>query len=386
MVCVAAPWIGDFFSEIALGALLVAYSGILVLQGLSGTSLNLLRRSLAFGRFQLVQVSSFVAANLLIAIPLAVLGAGVWSLAAAAIGNAALQAAIGYALTRHSLRLRLGSGHERFMTISPKYLVLSLVNVAGLTTIPRFVLGRSFGSGALGLFDRAYSLIVAPMARAASMVDGVLFASHARGLERGRFNHGELYLATVTCALLFALPAAAFIGMNGLPIIRVLLGDQWIAAADLVAPLASLIPIFFVIQVSVPVLNGLGRPGIQIVIQVGVVAAFVAAVVLLPRSPAEVIWTLVAAHSLRAVCLVICVAKITGLTARGFLAAGAPGAVVLGILLLFNDVTRAALPVSLAPTAELAALLAGSGLVVLGTYVAWWKLFRPALIDRALRS
>jgi lipopolysaccharide exporter len=384
VVCVASPWIGHFFAEAALEAMLVAYSSVLVLQGLSGTSLNLLRRSLAFGRLQLVLVSSFVAANLLIAVPLAVLGAGVWSLVAAAIGNAALQAAIGYAMTRHDLRLRLGSGHQRFVTMSPKYLVLSLVNVAGLMTIPRFVLGRSFGSSSLGLFDRAYSLIVAPLARAAAMVDGVLFASHARGLERGRFDHGELYLATVTGALLFSLPAAAFIGMNGLQIIRVLLGDQWIAAAELVAPLASLIPIFFLIQVTVPVLNGLGRPGIEIIVQLAVVAAFVAAVLVLPRNPVEVIWTLMAAHSFRAVCLMVCVARITGLPARGFLNASAPGAVVLAMLLLFDEVARGALPVSLAPTAQLAALLVGSGVVVLGAYVAWWKIFRPALIVRAL--
>jgi lipopolysaccharide exporter len=375
ILCALSPWLAELFADRALEPVLVAYSGILILQGLSGTSLNLMRRSLDFHRLQMVQVSSLLAANLLVAIPLAFLGAGVWSLVAAAISIAALQAVVGYSLTRHTLRLRFGRGHERFVAISPKYLVLSLINVAGLTTVPRLVIGRSFGSDSLGLFDRAHSLIVMPMARAAAMVEGVLFAAHARWLERGGFNHGELYLASVTCALLIALPTAAAIATNGLPIIEVLLGYQWIQAADFVAPLSALIPLYFLIQVSVPVLNGLGRPGVEIIVQIGVIIVFLVSVLLLPRNAVDVVWTLVAAYALRTICLAICVARITTVSARKFIQAAMPGAVALCTVLLFNHAARAALPAELSPILELAVLLAGSGLVALATFAAWWKLF-----------
>jgi O-antigen/teichoic acid export membrane protein len=375
ILCALSPWLSELFAHRTLEPILLAYSGILILQGVSATSFNLMRRYLEFHKLQLVQVSSVLAANTLVAIPLAFLGAGVWSLVAASISIAALQAVASYSLTRHTLRLRLGRGHERFITISPKYLLLSLINVAGLSLIPRLIIGRSFGSESLGLFDRAHSLIVAPMGRAAATVDGVLFAAHARSVKRGGFNHGELYLASVTGALLIALPTSAAIVMNGPAIIEVLLGDQWVGAVDFVAPLSALIPLFFLIQVSVPVLNGLGRPGVEIIVQIAVIVVFMISALLLPRTAVDVIWALVAAYALRTVCLTICVARITTVSARKLIAAAIPGAAAVCTVLLFNHAGRAALPAGLSPMIELAGLLAGSGAVALGTYVTWWKLF-----------
>jgi PST family polysaccharide transporter len=384
--CLLSPAIAALFAEPTLQPVLLAFSGVLVLQGLSGTSLSLLRRDLRFRGLQLVQVSSLISANLLIAVPLALLGAGVWSLVASAIGVAALQAAIGYFLTRHSVRLRLGRGHERLLAISPKFLLLSLVNVAGFAMIPRLIIGRAFGVDALGLFDRAHALIVMPLSRLAAMVDSVLFASHARLLERRAATHGELYVTSLTVALLFALPAAAVIIPNGSAIIEVLLGKQWTAAAAFVPPLALLIPVFFVVQVSVPVLSGLGRPGIELVVQIIVLLLFGSLVAVVPRNAVEVIWMLAGAHALRAVCLTACVAKITGIAPGRLLAAAAPGAVVLGLVLSFNYFGRAVLPASLSPTAALATLLVGSALIAAAISAIWFKYFLNDGVRRAFAS
>ena len=162
---------------------------------------------------------------------------------------------------------------------------------------------------------------------------------------------------------------------NGLPLIEVLLGHQWMGAADFVAPLSTLIPLYFLIQVSVPVLNGLGRPGVEIIVQIGVIAVFLASVLLLPRNAVDVSWTLVAAYALRTVCLAICVARITTVSARKFIQAAMPGVVALCAVLVFNHSARAALPAGLSPIVELGGLLAGSGAVALATYATWWKLF-----------
>jgi hypothetical protein len=71
----------------------------------------------------------------------------------------------------------------------------------------------------------------------------------------------------------------------------------------------------------------------------------------------------------------LCVARITGIGFRRLVAAAGPGAVGLGIVLLFNYLGRAALPPSLSPTAALAARLIGSGLIAAATSAIWLRFF-----------
>src|SRR5690606_28706759 len=74
-----------------------------VLGGMSLTSQSLLRRRLRFRALAAIEVVSFGLGYAVPAVLLAMSGFGVWSLVGGMVGQAAIAAVLGYALTRHPL-------------------------------------------------------------------------------------------------------------------------------------------------------------------------------------------------------------------------------------------------------------------------------------------
>jgi hypothetical protein len=78
----------------------------------------------------------------------------------------------------------------------------------------------------------------------------------------------------------------------------------------------------------VPVLNGRGRPEIEVFIQLGGIALFLLLVAFVAHgSPTELVWALVAAYAFRVLCLIFSVGRLIKLRTGRILRAALPGTV-----------------------------------------------------------
>jgi lipopolysaccharide exporter len=384
-LCLLSGIAARFFNEPELTLVIAALSSTIVLQALGLTSLNLLRRSVDFRRLQVVQISSYLASQLLFALPLALAGAGVWSLVAAAIANAALCSLGAYALVRHEIGWRFGRQAFRLPAISARFLLLNLINAA-LGALPPIAIGRLAGIPALGLFDRTFSLLVTPVDRAAAAVAGVLFSFYARTNERALIQH-DVFLGCLAAALFFGIPGAVVAFMNGPLIIEATLGSKWMAATSLVAPLSPFIALLPALQVSVPVLNGRGRPDIEVGIVIGTISVFLAGVLLWAHDDlVRILWCLTAAYAFRVVCLLTAVKMLLFAGPAQFLAALVPGAAVAVLTVALNLVLEEALPDGAPSLLRLATIGLSSAALLLAAWHLAQALLPNGQIQRAFRG
>ncbi len=77
---------------------------VFIINGLSVTSLGLLRRRMNFRALSLIEVTSYGLGYGLTGVPLAIFGAGVWSLVAAGLSQAFIMLMMAYLIERHRVR------------------------------------------------------------------------------------------------------------------------------------------------------------------------------------------------------------------------------------------------------------------------------------------
>jgi O-antigen/teichoic acid export membrane protein len=342
------------------------------------------RRSIDFRRLQIIQLTALLGSQLLLALPLALLGCGIWSLVAAGVANSLATSAAAYAITRHEIGLAFSREAWKLGRLSLWYLLLNIVN-AILGTLPQIVIGRLFGAGVLGLFDRAYSLIVTPVDRAAETVSGVLFSFFSRTNQHGAMQH-DVFLSCLTIAVFFGLPCTAVMMVHSELVIASTLGAKWAAAAPLVTPFSVFIPLLLLLQVAVPILNGRGRPEIEIVIVVLMVALFSLMVTFAHRDVEDVVWSLLAAYGFRVGCLLLSAQYLIGVGWRPMLVATLPGLAATALLLLGNLLLAAVLPPDLPSALRLAAVALGSGAALLSLWASYRGYLPNAHIRRALAA
>jgi lipopolysaccharide exporter len=428
-LCALAPPLSRFFAAPDLLEVLVAASSILIVQAFGQTSVNLLRRRLDFRRLQIVQLSALIGSTVLLSLPLALAGFGIWSLVAGALANVAAISFSATAFTpsgagirRRTLSMLIalaatvpallpwfgatvwtigaaavintalvataiyyaGRGtpwHDlrregRLGSASFRFLLLNIVN-AMIGALPALVIARLFGTATVGLYDRALALIVTPVARAAAAASTVLFSYHADLHRTGRLPT-SVFRRSLTMAWLAGLPFAAGVVENKALLIGVTLGREWIGAVPLVLPMAGLTVLILALQVAVPVLNGRGRPEIEIGIQLASIVLFLSAVALVAHDdPPEILWALVAAYGLRVVCILAAVAYFLTIGPFAILLSMVPGAVTGVLVFAANRMLSNTLPPSLSELERLGAMIGISAAILL---LAW--LLHRALFDR----
>jgi PST family polysaccharide transporter len=233
------------------------------LQALGQTANSLLKRQLAFRAIQYAQISSY-AVNLLIGIPLAVFGFGVWALVIAQLVSVALNSAIAYSMAPHSIlfcfRINwsvLAFGVKVVGTNVANWMIGNFDNV--------FV-GRVFGVLALGLYSRAFQLTSLPIIAIVSTLQNVLFATYSRAQHREDVLR-RVYLATVAVMSLTMVPMFAAAAVVSSTVILALYGRAWIGAAPLFVPLALAMPFYAILALVGPVLWAAGKVEVELKVQ-----------------------------------------------------------------------------------------------------------------------
>ncbi|HPC82124.1 MAG TPA: lipopolysaccharide biosynthesis protein [Thermoanaerobaculaceae bacterium] len=244
----AAPGLADTFRIPALQTILRTLAFMVPLTALATISQFILQRNLRFRALALADLVPQVAATALVAIPLAALGLGFWSLViAAALAATARTAVLAIlaaawlkpALCARSLRELLGYGVP--------YTGTSLLIFAA-TRFDQLVIVRLLGEASLGLYNRITAILNPVVAILGSSADRVLFPLVSQHQDDpGYLRRSYFYL--VRLSSLICLPLSAAVAMHARAIIHILLGAQWLHATVPLAVLAG--ALFFRITHSV---------------------------------------------------------------------------------------------------------------------------------------
>ncbi|HSP72153.1 MAG TPA: lipopolysaccharide biosynthesis protein [Gaiellaceae bacterium] len=274
-VVVAAPLVERLMHAPGLAEILRGLAPLLVLRGLAVVPAALLERTLDYkGRARAELAAGVVQPA--VAIPLAVAGAGVWSLvfgqlAAACVGTAIIWSVAPWRpnprdADRHVLRELLRYG--RFITGSN---IVNLLN----DTLDNLTVARLLGTRMLGFYTVTWRLADMPNTVIGNIVGRVLFPVYA-AFHADRATVRRVYVQNLQRVALLALPVSAVLVVGAEPLVRGLFGDTWLPVVD---PLRLLGLYGAVKSLSAPsgeVFKGIGRP------QLGLVFASVHAALVVP--------------------------------------------------------------------------------------------------------
>ena len=188
----------------------------------------LLRRQLDFRRLFFIETASFVFGYGCVAITLAALDSGVWSLVWASVAQTALASGAQWASVRHSVRPLLARRElAELLRFGVGSALARLANYFALNG-DSLVVGRWMGAANLGLYDRAYILMNLPNTYVAAVISSALFPALSQVQEQPSLLRRGYFLTTRVTAMI-AGPAMATVIVGAPYLVSSLYGHQWTA-------------------------------------------------------------------------------------------------------------------------------------------------------------
>ncbi len=225
-VFLGAPQIAAFYRIPELEPVLRAVAVLFPLDGLNTVSKSLLTRQLRFRAYIALDAGSYVLGYACLGVFLAWRGFGVWSLVIANIAQSTLRVVSMYAATRHPLRpsvdLRAGRTLLSFGLGHSMAQIGTLFSQQG----DNLVVGRWLGPAALGIYGRAYNLMVMPASAFGRIVNRVLFPIMSQ-VQDQRHRLANAYERGLAIVAFLSLPISAFLWVVAPEFIPVILGPKW---------------------------------------------------------------------------------------------------------------------------------------------------------------
>jgi PST family polysaccharide transporter len=222
-----SPLFATLYHQPQLQSVSFVISTIFLISSLNVVQNALLQKKLDFKNLAKVEITATLISGIL-AIALAVSGAGVWSLVWQTIAYASVSAAIMwlitdwkplYAFSWKKLNTLMGFGTNLMGFNIFNYLVRNMDN---------FLVGKYLGTAPLGIYARAYGLMLLPLAQVSTMVSRVAFPAMA-SIQGDIPRLRNLFLSANRIIGLVAFPIMAGLFAVADHFIIVVYGEKWIA-------------------------------------------------------------------------------------------------------------------------------------------------------------
>lgn len=236
IVAACAPLVARFYQQPALVGIAQALAVTFLLNGLATQYRAGLNRDLRFASLAGIDVLAQVI-GFCVGLALAASGAGYWALVGMQLAVSASALVLALAAGRWLPRLpSRGTDIRGFFRFGWHLVATQLLGYAS-NNVDSLIIGRSFGSEPLGLYDRAYRVLMVPLSQVRTPTTTVALPilsqlredpeRYARFVALGQLALGYTVVAGLGLAL----------GTSGL-LVPVVLGPQWTSAAPLFAVLA----------------------------------------------------------------------------------------------------------------------------------------------------
>ncbi len=219
------PLVGIFYQDARAGVLTSAMSIAILVSGIGAAFNAVLTRRMAFGILAMIDASAAVAA-LATSIVWALIAPSYWALYAGSLVGAAIPTVGAWAAAAWMpSRPRLAPGWRALLNFGAGLTGFNLANYFS-RNLDNILIGRYRGNLALGLYDRAYKLLLFPLQQINNPIARVMVPALSRLIsEPDRYR--SAYLRTLGQILLVTLPGVAFLIGSADILIPTLLGERW---------------------------------------------------------------------------------------------------------------------------------------------------------------
>jgi O-antigen/teichoic acid export membrane protein len=256
-LALAAPWVAAVYGKPLLQTYLQVVALAALLEAAAMPILSLLQREMAFRKVAII-TSFQVFTGSLGTIALAFMGAGAMSYAWGWLSGAACSTVLAFTFWRDFSVFRPVLRGWRAMLVFGGYSGTNQVLYRIYEMGPSLVLGRFVSMDAVGLYNRSMAICQLPDK---VFLSGVVAVSVAAFSAKAREEHclKEPYLRAMSYVTALQWPALLVLALLAYPIVQLLLGSQWTAAAPVIQILALAWAISFSFEINYPVLVALGR-------------------------------------------------------------------------------------------------------------------------------
>ncbi len=231
-----APVIAWFFNEPRLTWITLALASAFIFGGFTIQHQALLRRQMRFRSLAVVEIIS-ISVGILAAIMAAFYGAGYWSLVIKQLAGA-ITIAIGVWVAcgwRPGLPVRRSGVHE-MLVFGGNLTGFNVINYFARNA-DKILVGRFCGSGILGLYSKAYSLLMLPISQIRGPLTSVAIPALSR-IQDDTKRYTSYYTKLILLLSFISMPLVVFLAICSKSVIHILLGDQWLGASRIFQILA----------------------------------------------------------------------------------------------------------------------------------------------------
>ena len=257
-ICAAiSPLAGMFYGDRRTTWIMLASSAVFVFGGLTAQHQAILNRQMRFGALAAIDLIT-VTSSILIGIVIALAGGGYWSLIAGTAGGGLVNClAVWQASDWRPSMARRGADIKQILRFGGALTGSQVCNyISG--NFDKLLIGKSLGAEALGMYGRAFQLLVMPLQMVFTPLAGVLMPALSR-----LTNQPERYRSMVRqvgdLLLLATTPLAAISVVAADPIVAIFLGPGWGDAADMFRALSLVAIAIPMNNLCVTVLQSSGR-------------------------------------------------------------------------------------------------------------------------------
>jgi PST family polysaccharide transporter len=235
-VAASAPLVAAFYDQPAALRVTLVLAIAFLFSGISVQHQALLSRTLQFRSLTAIDLGSR-AAGLVGAVALAVAGGGYWALVASPLITAiARWAALWTVCAWRPGRPRWAADMGSLLSFGGWTSGFGIVNYASRNA-DNALIGRYVGAADLGIYSRAYQLLLLPLQQVNMPISRVVLPTLSR-LQGQPERFRRFYQTAMTAIAYVALPAVALMAVLAHEIVDVMLGPGWDEAAPLFQVLA----------------------------------------------------------------------------------------------------------------------------------------------------
>ena len=228
-----APAIAWFYKEPRLLWITLALTSAFILGGLTVQHQALLRRQMRFGTLSLIQIISMLV-GIVTAIILALYGADYWALVLMQLATIVTNTIAVWLVcdwrpgppVRHC-------GIRSMLAFGGNLTGFNFFNYF-FSEIDRVLIGRYIGAGAVGLYDKAYNLLLWPLRQVNAPASAVSIPALSRIVDEPH-RYKKAYFKILNYITMLAVPGISFLLATSDWVIRLVLGPQWDEAARIFA-------------------------------------------------------------------------------------------------------------------------------------------------------
>lgn len=257
-----APVIASFYGEPRLESLTKVFSVVFIIQAFGSVNITELKKKVDFRSLMIVENAAYFL-SAIIAILLAFIGFGVWSLIVKTVLNITLLTIFVYTVSTYRPKISFNAKIVKGLWVYSYQVSGNGFLTYWMRNLDNLMIGKMIGQQPLGIYNMAYSIMLLPMKNISSVIKDVLFPSFSSvGNKVKRIR--TVYLKVVQTVALVTFPLLAGLACLSDLFVPVLFGDHWAG----MIPVLTLLSLVAIPQ-SIFTINGTiylntGRPDIPL--------------------------------------------------------------------------------------------------------------------------